>query len=250
MKKIIGAFAALFSAVAFGATLTPVQLLNPTGSSAGQAIVSTGSSSAPGWGNVPVANVTGAAPLASPVLTGTPTAPTATGGTNTTQIATTAFVANAISGVTAGGAPYFKATMSTNQTLTAGTAAKITFNTKAEDSNSAYDATTNFRFTPQRAGLYWVNVTLSMSSTVTAQGNYTYAAWIFKNGSQYSGWGATGYAGAGANTSATPMVGTLVRMNGTTDYIEAWGEIFSGQTSPTVNGGTTASFFSAYFVGP
>ena len=39
------------------------------------------------------------APLASPALTGTPTAPTATGGANNTQIATTAFVAAAISGV-------------------------------------------------------------------------------------------------------------------------------------------------------
>ena len=37
------------------------------------------------------------APLASPALTGTPTAPTATDGTNTTQIATTAFVNTAIS---------------------------------------------------------------------------------------------------------------------------------------------------------
>jgi len=36
------------------------------------------------------------APLASPALTGTPTAPTATGGTNTTQIATTAFVQAAV----------------------------------------------------------------------------------------------------------------------------------------------------------
>lgn len=36
------------------------------------------------------------APLASPALTGTPTAPTATAGTNTTQIATTAFVAAAV----------------------------------------------------------------------------------------------------------------------------------------------------------
>ena len=35
------------------------------------------------------------APLASPALTGTPTAPTAAGGDNSTQIATTAFVANA-----------------------------------------------------------------------------------------------------------------------------------------------------------
>ena len=39
------------------------------------------------------------APLASPALTGTPTAPTATVGTNSTQIATTAFVTNAISSV-------------------------------------------------------------------------------------------------------------------------------------------------------
>lgn len=37
------------------------------------------------------------APLASPALTGTPTAPTASEGTNTTQIATTAFVSTAIS---------------------------------------------------------------------------------------------------------------------------------------------------------
>jgi hypothetical protein len=37
------------------------------------------------------------APLASPKLTGTPTAPTATSGTNTTQIATTEFVKNATS---------------------------------------------------------------------------------------------------------------------------------------------------------
>ena len=37
------------------------------------------------------------APLASPALTGTPTAPTATAGTNTTQIATTAFVTGAVS---------------------------------------------------------------------------------------------------------------------------------------------------------
>lgn len=39
----------------------------------------------------------GKAALASPALSGAPTAPTATGGTNTTQIATTAFVQSAIS---------------------------------------------------------------------------------------------------------------------------------------------------------
>ena len=38
------------------------------------------------------------APLASPALTGTPTAPTAAAGTNTTQLATTAFVTGAVAG--------------------------------------------------------------------------------------------------------------------------------------------------------
>ena len=39
---------------------------------------------------------TGKADLASPALTGTPTAPTASAGTNTTQVATTAFVSTAV----------------------------------------------------------------------------------------------------------------------------------------------------------
>lgn len=39
------------------------------------------------------------APLISPALTGTPTSPTAANGTSNTQIATTAFVSNAISGM-------------------------------------------------------------------------------------------------------------------------------------------------------
>lgn len=42
------------------------------------------------------------APLASPALTGVPTAPTAAGGTNTTQIATTAFVVAAIAAISSG----------------------------------------------------------------------------------------------------------------------------------------------------
>jgi hypothetical protein len=47
-------------------------------------------------GDYTVSEVTGAAPLTSPALTGTPTAPTASGGNNTTLIATTAFVTTAV----------------------------------------------------------------------------------------------------------------------------------------------------------
>jgi hypothetical protein len=45
---------------------------------------------------IPVTDVTGAAPLASPSLTGTPTAPTASSGDYSTKIATTAFVKDVI----------------------------------------------------------------------------------------------------------------------------------------------------------
>lgn len=41
------------------------------------------------------------APKASPALTGVPTSPTAAGGTNTTQVATTAFVTTAVAGASA-----------------------------------------------------------------------------------------------------------------------------------------------------
>lgn len=55
------------------------------------------------------------ATLASPAFTGTPTAPTAAAGTNTTQIATTAFVSSAISNIT--GAMTFKGTVGTGGTV-------------------------------------------------------------------------------------------------------------------------------------
>lgn len=56
------------------------------------------------------------APLASPALTGTPTAPTATAGTNTTQIATTAFVKTAIDNLPE--PMLFKGTLGTGGTIT------------------------------------------------------------------------------------------------------------------------------------
>lgn len=58
------------------------------------------------WGSLSAYATTAAvaaayAPLASPTLTGTPIAPTAAAGTNTTQIATTAFVTGAVGGYAA-----------------------------------------------------------------------------------------------------------------------------------------------------
>lgn len=78
MKKIVGVFLAFASAFAFGATTLPVQLLNPTGSSSGQTIVSTGASSAPGWSTL---GLSGLSAISANTLvgnaTGSSAAPTA-----------------------------------------------------------------------------------------------------------------------------------------------------------------------------
>ena len=66
-----------------------------------------------------VTNESKATMFASPVFTGTPTAPTAAGGTNTTQIATTAFVINEIgSKISAAQALRFKGTIGTDGDVT------------------------------------------------------------------------------------------------------------------------------------
>ena len=59
------------------------------------------------------------APIESPTLTGTPEAPTASAGTNTTQIATTAFVQTAVSnGIAARDALIFKGSLGDGGTIT------------------------------------------------------------------------------------------------------------------------------------
>ena len=55
-----------------------------------------------GIGVTGATGATGTVDLASPAFTGTPTAPTAAAGTNTTQLATTEFVTTAAAGVTSG----------------------------------------------------------------------------------------------------------------------------------------------------
>lgn len=118
MKRFLAAIL-LLPALVLAATTTPVQLLSPTGSTAGQAIVSNGPSSAPTWQAIPTTTgtlaqfaATTSAQLAgvlsdetgsgfavfngSPAFTGTPTGPTASNGTSNTMLANTAFVANTL----------------------------------------------------------------------------------------------------------------------------------------------------------
>lgn len=98
MKRILtAAIAALaLASTAFGASFAPVQLLNPAGSTAGQAIVSTGPSSAPAWGSVSTAALTGIVPIAN----GGTGAATATAAQTNLGLGTAATYAVGTSGAT------------------------------------------------------------------------------------------------------------------------------------------------------
>ena len=66
-----------------------------------------------------------------------------------------------VSGAGANNIPYFDAKTASDQDLSHNTATKISFATELHDSASAYDNSSNYRFTPQTAGRYLIYASLS-----------------------------------------------------------------------------------------
>ena len=111
-------------------------------------------------GNKVITDVSGKADLSSPAFTGTPTAPTAASGTNTTQIATTAFVASAYSSKAA-------SSDGTDVSLVT-TGEKYTWNNK-QNSVSALGSTTKPVYT-SAAGTFAECSTYAGGTAVTLNG--------------------------------------------------------------------------------
>ena len=130
--------------------------------------------------------------------------------------------------------PSFSAYQSSSQTLSTSTNTKIQYQTERFDTNSNYDNVTNYRFTPTIEGYYQVNASLGVGASPT--GVYTQ---IFKNGSLYEGSYDAGH------TTLTSTVSSLVYLNGTTDYIEIYGNFGSGQVTAALSSQT---WFNAVLV--
>jgi hypothetical protein len=126
--------------------------------------------------------------------------------------------------------PAFSAKPSTNQAVSAVTFTKCNLETEDFDTNSNFDNTTNYRFTPTVAGYYQCNAKVQF----TANGSQLAA--IYKNGTEWL-WGSYPINNYGDNVSA------LIYMNGTTDYLEMY---VYRTTSGTVNNLLTR--FSAVLV--
>jgi hypothetical protein len=124
---------------------------------------------------------------------------------------------NLFSGV-AVNAPAFSVYRNGNQTVSGTTTTKIQFNTEDFDTNSNFDSTTNYRFTPTVAGYYQLNLQLTLDNN--GSGAY-YEAYIYKNGSVVRKASATGQT---LNSIAINL-SEIIYLNGTTDYAEGFGMV-------------------------
>ena len=127
-------------------------------------------------------------------------------------------------------APAFSAYQSSVQTLSSGTFTKIQFQSEEFDTNSNFDSTTNYRFTPTVAGYYQFNTAITVGASLTPmQGAF------YKNGSIYKV-----IANTGASVGAI-LGSSLIYCNGSTDYVEVYGFVTTGQALST-NGQTYVYF--------
>ena len=115
----------------------------------------------------------------------------------------------------AGTGPAFSAKQSANQTLTSGVNTKVQFNTEIFDTNTNYDNTTNYRFTPTVDGYYQVTSSIQIEGAVTG-GTLLF---LYKNGSVYN---TLAYNNNGNLINPVATGSCLVYVNGSTDYLEIY----------------------------
>ena len=127
--------------------------------------------------------------------------------------------------------PYFLAYRNGNTTQTNDTDTKIALNATTFDSASAFDASTNFRWTPQTAGKYWIFGQIYLSHGSNAN-NKEYSVRLKKNGTTF----ASNHRDArtsGIGYQQALLTGGLVEFNGSSDYVELWG--YGNWTSGSIN---------------
>jgi hypothetical protein len=114
-----------------------------------------------------VADLALKAPLASPALTGVPTAPTAPDGTNTTQLATMAALQSAL-GTPTTSRPSARVYSAANQSIATGTDTAVIFGSERFDTDTIHDTVTNnTRLTAQTAGLYVITAHVNFDINAT-----------------------------------------------------------------------------------
>ena len=130
-----------------------------------------------------------------------------------------------------GNMPAFSAYSNATQTISNITYTKISLQVEEFDTASAFDSTTNYRFTPLVAGYYQINGGIQFNATICRSG----IALIYKNGSSYKQGTYMPQATTTDAANQAPIVSSLVYLNGSTDYVElyGWSQTLSGTITTT-----------------
>ena len=138
--------------------------------------------------------------------------------------------------------PAFEATIGSQTNITDNAITKVAFDTEQFDTDSCYDATTNYRFTPTVAGKYFIYSTVNGGSDTNNDIN-DLRCYLYKNGSSVT------FNDNSPNTNFRRMglnVYASLDMNGSSDYVEIY---FQSNTSSGTARYEVGGRFGAYRIG-
>jgi hypothetical protein len=161
-------------------------------------------------------------------------APAVAGSTTLTLPATTGTLALAST------IPAFAAYPSASSTnISSSTWTKVTLNTELYDTNSNFASST---FTPTVAGYYQIN----FGTNTGASNSNAYWSWaaIYKNGSVYAQ--NTPVFPAGNIQGYGNQISQVIYMNGSSDYLEFYVNVYVASGTPSYGGATTGTLASGF----
>jgi viroplasmin and RNaseH domain-containing protein len=135
--------------------------------------------------------------------------------------------------------PMVSAYMSASQTPSNNTHTKIQYNTEVYDTDSAYDHSSNYRFTVPsgKAGKYLINATCYMFGNNNDEKFLEVS--IYKNGSQVQRDERHGNYSTGQNSGGVQSITRIMDLSAS-DYIEIYGRINVNSGTPSFYGASAA----------
>lgn len=168
-------------------------------------------------------------------VSGTSTLTIGSTNTSTITVPTSVTVAGSMANT-----PSFYAHRTTAQTFANGVNTEIVYSTEVYDTDSAYNISTG-RFTPQEAGKYLCSAWFRLN-TGTNLSNVE--CLLFKNGSAIT---ANPFSSIFNDHLNTSFISGIITLNGSSDYVSAFGVQFSGSSIDTFTNGN--GFFAYKLIG-
>jgi hypothetical protein len=170
----------------------------------------------------------------------------ATADTNTRLgIGTTDQVLTVVGGVpawaaaaSASGPAFYAFRTTSSQSFSQNTWTKVQLNGEKFDTDNCFDSTTNYRFTPNKAGYYQVTGGVYVTKSAQSQGIMSF----YKNGSDYQIF----YNNVNTSNEYANGNSSLVYLNGTTDYLELF--IYDGDPTTRNVSSSGATYMTGVWI--